>query len=549
MLVVLVGVGLSVVFNWQIVRHPKTVVMSGIGDPLLQAWEMAWHRNFFAAADFWTANMFYPAKDNFGFTDSLLGYLPLGYLFGNGQYAAVLRYNVAYVLAFALAFIGCHLLVRQLGGSWQAAALAGVVFAWAPWRLTHNAHLNILSTGGIVLALFALARGHGYSFRFGLRPELARPWWAFAGWLIAAWQLTIGFAVGIPFFYLMVLVGLTIVVVNVVRRRALGIHSIVANGVGLVVFLGVTYLAATPYLRVVDLYHFTRTLNEVQAFSPPPAGLLTASTQTWLWRGTFFDDLANVPALGAEEKLLFPGLVLIVFALVGLVVSAWSVRIRVGIGVAVVVMTVLALGTTFFGGTYTFLPVWRYLPGWHDMRTPGRLILWTILLLILLAAGAVTRLGQLLAERGRPRLVAFALLLPALGALLEGVPAQTYAVTPGIPPDVQRVFAQTRDPMLILPIDELSDFDYLLWSTDGFPLIANGNSGNFPPQYQEIVAATQSFPDSHSIAVLDKYGIHKVVLLKVAAATTPYAAALRRPLDGLPVTKTESPDIVVFTLR
>jgi hypothetical protein len=347
----------------------------------------------------------------------------------------------------------------------------------------------------------------------------------------------------------MALVGLAIVVVNVVRRRELGARSTVANCVGLVIFLGVTYLMVAPYLRVVDLYHFTRTLNVVQAFSPPPAGLLTASSQTWLWRGTFFDDLANVPALGAGEKLLFPGLVLIVFALVGLVVSAWSVRIRVGLGVAVVVVTVLALGTTFYGGTFTYLPLWRYLPGWHDLRTPGRLILWTILLLILLAAGAVTRLGQLLAERGRQRLAAFALLLPALGALLEGVPAQTYAVTPGIPPDVQQVFAQAHDPMLILPIDQLSEFDYLLWSTDGFPLIANGSSGNFPPQYQEILAASQSFPDSHSIAVLDKYGIHKVILLKVAAAATPYAAALNRPLDGLPVTKTESSDVVVFTLR
>ena len=113
------------------------------------------------------------------------------------------------------------------------------------------------------------------------------------------------------------------------------------------------------------------------------------------------------------------------------------------------------------------------------------------------------------------------------------MPAQTSAVTPGIPPDVQRVFAQTRDPMLILPIDQLSEFDYMLWSTDGFPLIANGNSGNFLPQYQEILAATQSFPDSHSIAVLDKYGIHKVVLLKVAAATTPYAAvSARKPRAG-----------------
>jgi hypothetical protein len=555
-LVVFVGLAISAIFNWRIVLHPKGVVMGDIGDPLLQAWELAWNQHLFSSGDFWTANMFYPAKDNFAFTDSLLGYLPLS-MFGDGTYAAIVRYNMAYVLAFAIAFIGCYLLARQLGGTWQAAALAGVVFAWAPWRLSHTSHMNILSTGGIALALFALARGHGYSFRFGLRPGSAKPWWAFAGWLIAAWQVTIGFATGLPFIYLMAGVGLVIAVVNVVKRRQLGARLLVANGVGVVVFLGITYLITVPYLRVIDEYHFTRSLAELQIFSPPPLGLVTAPDFSWLWRGTFLNSTTKLVGPGVGEQLLFPGLIVLLLALVGLVVSVWPVRVRVGLAIGSVAVMILALGTTFFGGEYTYLLVSENLPGWNALRTPGRLILWAILLLALLAAGAVSRIAQILAKRARSRpspqrrrILALLLLLPAVGALAEGIPDRTYAAVPGIPSDLSQLFTQTRDPLLILPAGAVMDeLKYLWWSTEGFPLMANGNSGNFPPHYQKIVDASVDFPSNYSIAVLAKYGIQKVVVLKSAAASTPFAAALTRPTAQLPVTRTETGDLVVFTLR
>jgi hypothetical protein len=391
-----------------------------------------------------------------------------------------------------------------------------------------------------------------------VRPEWARPRWAVIGWLVAAWQVTIGFAVGLPFAYVMVLLGLVIVVVNVVRRREFGRRLVAANGVGLVVFLVVTYLMTIPYLRVEDRYHFTRTLAELRSFSPSLRSFWTGTDQSWLWHGGVFDNIAAIPGPFPGEELLFPGLVVALFALLGLVVSAWPVRVRIGLGVGAAVAIVLTLGTTFFGGNFSYLLLWRYAPGWNALRTPGRLILWVTLLLILLAAGAITRLAQLLAERGRSTtpawgkrkrgLVALVLVLPVIGALLEAVPDQTYGTTTGIPPDLRTIFTQTNEPLLILPITPLSEFNYMLWSTDGFPQIANGDSTNLSPQYQEIVANTQTFPDSRSIAELEKFGIRKVVVLRVAAASTPYAAALTRPLAGLPATKTETADVVVFTL-
>ena len=55
--------------------------------------------------------------------------------------------------------------------------------------------------------------------------------------------------------------------------------------------------------------------------------------------------------------------------------------------------------------------------------------------------------------------------------------------------------------------------------------------------------------DAHSVDVLRKYGIQRVLVLKVGATGTPYEQALTRPLDGLPLTRTESADLVTFTVR
>jgi hypothetical protein len=552
-LVILAGMTLAVLLNWSSFRHPRSTLIGGLGDPLLQAWQLAWgHHLVTEGGTFWTGNVLYPAVDGLAFSDALLGYLPFG-LFGDGMYAAVMRYNIVYLFAFALAFAGCYALARQLGASWPGAALAGVVFAGAPWRLAHAAHLNILSTGGIALALFALARGHGYSFREGLRTDRVRPLWALAGWLIAAWQVTLGFAVGVPFVYLTGLIALVVVAVTVLRRREPGRRMVIVNGVGIGVFLAVTYLMTIPYRRVVDTYHFTRTWNEVVELSPVPRGFVTASNDTWLWQGTALNRTEALPGPWPGEGMILPGFVVILFAVAGLVVSAWPVRVRIGLAVAAVISAVLALGAGFFGGRYTYFPLWQYLPGWDALRTPGRLILWTTLFLALLAAGAVTGLGQALRERvtqpRRRRLLAAVLVLPALGAVLEAVPDRGVATVPGVPPGLRQVYAQTREPILILPMDEPSDFRYMLWSTEGFPKIANGHNGFIPPTYFTLAKAATAFPDPTSLGVLRGNGIREVVVLKSSIAGTPYADVLRRPVGDLPLSTSENADVVIFTLR
>src|SRR3954468_21817044 len=111
-------------------------------------------------------------------------------MLGDGPLAAALRYNILFVLAHALLLIGGYALVRQLGTGRTGAAVAAVAFAYAPWRLAPGGHLDIISPGGIPLALAMLARGHGWSMRHGFRPGRRHSGWAAAGWLIAVWQIS-----------------------------------------------------------------------------------------------------------------------------------------------------------------------------------------------------------------------------------------------------------------------------------------------------------------------------------------------------------------------
>ena len=117
--------------------------------------------------------------------------------------------------------------------------------------------------------------------------------------------------------------------------------------------------------------------------------------------------------------IVSPGHVLAVLAVLGLVVSVWPLRRRLLLGLATAVATVLTLGTQApGGGAWSYLLLYRYLPGWDALRTPGRLVLWVTMGLALLAAGFVgpprrTAAAACRRPRGRARISGRARSLPA----------------------------------------------------------------------------------------------------------------------------------------
>jgi hypothetical protein len=548
---------LAVVMTWPTVLHPSTTIPADIWDPTLQAWQIAWagHAVLHDPAHLWNANAFYPDLYSYTFSDTLFGYFPAG-LIGTGPGAALVRYNVMFVLLHVLAFLGPYALVRQLGARRTAAAVAGVAFAYAPWRWGQAGHMHVLSDGGIPLALAMLARGHGYSFVHRFRRELVKPWWAFAGWCLVAWQISLGFGIGLPFAYVLGLICLVVAVrwlVRFLRDRPVPTWRVLlADGLGLLVFGAVAAFMARPYLEVVKLHpEAKRSVEDLKVFSPNLRAFITAPAQSWLW-GDAHEAVRATMTAPAETTLL-PGFMLIGLAAAGLFFSTWRLATRLWLLAGVVVGLVFAMGTEFFGGRFTYVPLFEHAPGWEGIRTPGRLVIWVTLLLAVLAAGATSALlgrsYELAAQRVpyRPSLaVRLATLIPLVLVLVEGVNKLDHPVVPTQPAAMRTA----TGPMIVLPSDQLTDENVMIWSTTRFQPMVNGGSGFYPIDQTATRDAVKSFPDQASVDYLRRLGVKTVIVLKARVGGTDYAraASLDVPIDGLGITRKDDGDTVLYTL-
>src|SRR4051794_39147761 len=115
-LAALAAVALAVAMHWPLPLHIGRDVPRDLGDPLPQAWQVAWggHALLHQPLDFFQANVFWPLKNSLAFSDALAGYSPAG-LIGSGPHAAIVRYDLLFLFAYALAFFGAYLLARELG--------------------------------------------------------------------------------------------------------------------------------------------------------------------------------------------------------------------------------------------------------------------------------------------------------------------------------------------------------------------------------------------------------------------------------------------------
>jgi hypothetical protein len=542
--------------NWPLVLHLKTDIPKDIGDPLVQSWEVAWdgHALLHQPLHFFQSNQFWPLHDTLAFSDALLGYAPAG-IFGSGPVDAVLRYNLLFLFAYALAFAGAYLLAREMGLGPAASTVAGAAFAFAPLRLEHDGHMHVISSGGIPLAL-----------AFGLRGyRLAKPGFVVAGFCVAAWQLSLGFTLGIPLAYLIATLGLIAAVVWWRRGRPpLPRRLVVATLIGGLIFGGTALVTARPYMRVLDDQpNARRTPDRVENFSGGPDEFLIAPDENTIWGGItapIRDGVRSIP-----EKTLFPGLLTLVFAIVGLTSGVLPRGVRIGLGAGVLLVSVLALGFQVKNGfLWPYRIVYDLLPGFQGIRAPGRLVTFSSLGLALLAGAGAEAARRRLTDQARGgrtavalaashvRVAASLLFVLALAIAIEGRGLPFDPVDDQAQPPVPRTdiaFASLPAPQLHLPALRPEDNRrYLLWSTDGFPKMINGRSSIDPVFTFSVFRRMKPFPDRATVRYLRKIGVRTVVLHTGRVSHTPWAHAAEKPVRGLPLTRTRRGYDVIYEL-
>jgi hypothetical protein len=533
-LAAVLGLAIALAMHWPLPLRLDSEVPGDLGDPLFQAWQVAWggHALVHQPLDYFQANAYWPLRNTLAFSDALVGYAPAG-LIGSGPEAALVRYNALLLFAYWLAFFGAYLLARELGATPLGATVAGAAFAYAPWRLDQIIHLNILSSGGIPLALFLFIRGY----------RRRRPGLVLAGWVVATWQLSLGFNLGLQLAYLLVVAGIAVLVL---RRRtprlSRGVAAATAGGMAIFALVGL--VMSRPYVQVADDHPEARRPPETVAeFSAPARSYLAAPENNLLWGDATkaIRDQTNWP----NEHSLFPGLVALLLAALG-VVSTWVPRrLRIGLAAAGVVCAVLAVGFSM-SGVREFAPyrlLYELLPGWDSVRVPSRINTLTSLALALLAGLGATTLARFVRRRSTLAGYAIGVALP-VAVLIEGLgPTPVYEV-----PKPPRGVMSARAPQYHLPARDGDSIRYLLWSTRRYPELVNGYGSFWPRLKLRAASLTRSFPDRRSVAWLRALGVRTVIVHPDVARGSGWAGAVAGDVEGLPLRRAVKDEFVVYAL-
>jgi len=526
---ILVALGaalVAVIQFWPLILNIGSDIPLDLGDPLPQAWQVAWdgHALLTQPLRFFQSNQFWPLHDTLAFSDALIGYTPAG-MIGSGPQAAVARYDLLFLFAFALCFFGAYLLARELGVPPWAALVAGAAFAFAPWRLEQGGHLHVISSGGIALALALALRGYRRQAG-GL---------IFAGWAVAAWQLSLGFSLGLPLIYLIALLALIAAVVWWrAGKPAPARRVVIATLAGGLLLATTAFVLSRPYLRVLDSYpEAKRSADLVSYYSPPLKAFIAAPETNMIWGSLTAPIRAGMDAVA--EKTLFPGLLILLLALTGMGWRGYPKALRLGIGLAALCCAVLSLGFAA-EGIGSWLPYrWLFeaLPGWQGIRVPGRLQTITSLLLALLAAGGAGRLAAALAARSKNQMLAAASgALLTLLVLTEG--SGLVYPHPRVPP-APAPLTGLRQPLLELPAQAPDNRRYLLWSTDGFPKLLNGRTGFQPRYFARTLRAVDGLSGAQALDDLRSLGVATIVINAQLPGGAKLVAAAERllPLSGV----------------
>ena len=152
-------VALTIALTYPLILNLGSVLPNDAGDPALNTWILWWNAHAVPyTSTWWNAPAFYPAPGSLAFSEHLLGLslisTPIQWMGGGPQ----LAYNIVFLLSFPLCAVGAYLLALELTRREDAAFIAGLLFAFAPYRIAHLPQLQALAAFAMPFSLLGLHR-------------------------------------------------------------------------------------------------------------------------------------------------------------------------------------------------------------------------------------------------------------------------------------------------------------------------------------------------------------------------------------------------------
>jgi hypothetical protein len=289
--------------TWPYVTRLRDAVVD-TGDPYLISWILWWdyHQTFTDPLHLFHANLFYPLRYTLAFSEHSYGIALLFFpLFALGARPLTVQ-ALAMFFGFVTCGYGAFRLARTLTGSSGAAWVAGIIFAFVPFRFGLMSQVAYLFSMWIPLVFEALV------LFVRERSKKRAVWLGFAFFMSGLTTISWFTLSLVPF---VVSAAILLTRHGLWREREFWRRGAVALGLaslGLLPFM-------LPYYIAAKLYNFKRSIDEVKAWSAWPSQWLAADARNKLWHG-MGDNLPD----GGKFRL-FPGLLPILLSLTALLLA------------------------------------------------------------------------------------------------------------------------------------------------------------------------------------------------------------------------------------
>jgi hypothetical protein len=502
LLAILIGLVAGIVLTWPMMRSPGTLARMDSYDGKFSVWNVAWvaHALVSDPANIFNANIFYPHTDTLAYSEANL----VAGAIAAPVYAAtrnpVLAHNVAVYVALVLAFLLTWWLIRRLTDSPIAGLAPAVGFAFSAYVSAHTAHIQLLMVFVVPLVLLGFHRfvetaSPGRALQLGLAL-------AISGLACAYYGLMMGLAVG---------VGALWFAPGHPRPKQYWLGLLLAAVVTVVLIAP----ALAPYAALRDQTGFRSSLNVEEATR------YSADHRAFLRGHTGFKSVVLPAAVdryvGSDGEVLFPGVTIVVLALLGLViVRPWLTPQRRKADRTMTprvigfygVLTVLALWASLGpkAGLYTLLA--DVVPFMSFLRAPARIGVLVLFGLVMFAGFCLSKL-----ERRRAWI---SLLFLALTTAELRVQWPLREVPPV--PDAYRMLAQLpRAGLLVLHFPYKSGewfphAEYMFWSMYHWQPMVNGYSDFIPADIRALSVPINAFPDAESFRLLRERNVRYVAI-------------------------------------
>jgi hypothetical protein len=289
----------TVLMTWPQAAHLGNA-LTDVWDAKLVARILQWDfvQTFRDPLNLYQLNFFHPARYVLAFSENLYGVAVFGFPALAAGASPLLNYNLLLLLGMFLSAVSAWALAREVTGDPIASVLAGLVFAFVPWRFSQIPHLQFQWGGFLCLSLLFLLR---YLDRGGRRDAVLFG-------LFFAWNALCNVHYALFSGFLVSLTLLLFAAGDVPERGRRLRGAILAAALGALVFVPF----ALPYREAHQLYGMRRYLGETLVYSARLGDFLSAGAKNRLY-GTATQRWV------AAEGDFFPGLLPVALAVIAVV--------------------------------------------------------------------------------------------------------------------------------------------------------------------------------------------------------------------------------------